>query len=61
MERTELMLGEGANRLRVGRNSRHRPDGESRRGNNERMLWKGNTLMLYAHFPTINSILSNAA
>jgi hypothetical protein len=25
-----------------------------------RMLWKGNTIMRFAHFTTINSVLSNA-
>jgi hypothetical protein len=27
----------------------------------DRMLWKGNALMWFEHFPSINSILSNAA
>jgi hypothetical protein len=61
MERTELMVGEGANRLRAGRLSRHRPDGESRRVPDDRSLWKGTALMRFAPFPTINSVLSNAA
>jgi hypothetical protein len=46
----------GANRLRAGRLSRHRPDGESRRDPDDRMLWKGTTLKRFAHFPTINSV-----
>jgi hypothetical protein len=61
MERTELILGEGANRLSVGRISRHRPDGESRRVPDDRMLWKGTTIMRFAPFPTINSDHSNSA
>jgi hypothetical protein len=55
------MAGEGANRLRAGRLSRHRPDGESRRVPDDRMLWKGTALKRFTHFPTINSVLSNAA
>jgi hypothetical protein len=54
------MLWEGANRLRAGRYSRHRPDGESRRVPDDRMLWKGTAQMRCAHFPTINSVLSIA-
>jgi hypothetical protein len=54
------MLLEGTNRLRAGRLSRHRPDGESRRVPNDRMLWKWTALMLFATFPTIKSIQSNA-
>jgi hypothetical protein len=61
MERNELIVGEGAYRLRAGRLSRHRPDGESRRMTDERMLWNGATLLLFALFPTINSALSNVA
>jgi hypothetical protein len=61
MERTELMVGEGVNRLRAGRISNHRPEGESRRVIDERMLWKGNALMRFAHILTINSVLSIAA
>jgi hypothetical protein len=61
MEKTDLNVMEGANRLSAGRFSRHRPDGECRRVPDYRMLWKGNTLMLFAYFPTINSVLSNAA
>jgi hypothetical protein len=61
MERTELMVVEGANLLRAGRLSRHRPEGESRLGTDERMLWKGNTLMRFAPIPTIISVLSNVA
>jgi hypothetical protein len=61
MERTELMVGEGANRLRAVRVSRHRPDGESRRVPDDRMLWKGTTFMRFAHFPTINCDHSNSA
>jgi hypothetical protein len=45
------MLGEGANRLRVERLSRHRPVGESQRLPDDRMLWKGTALMPFAHFP----------
>jgi hypothetical protein len=61
MERTDLMAGEGANRLRAGRLSRHRPEGECWRVPDYRMLWKGNALIRFAHFTTINSVLSNAA
>jgi hypothetical protein len=61
MERTELMLGEGVNRLRAGRISPQLPDGESRRLTDDRMLGKGKVLMRFAPFPTINSIISNAA
>jgi hypothetical protein len=61
MERTDLMVGECANRLRVGRLSCHRPDGETRRVLADRMLWKGTALMRFAPFPTINSVSSNAA
>jgi hypothetical protein len=61
MEQTELMLGEGVNRLRSGRLSRHRPDGEKRRMPEDRMLWKGNVLNRFATFRTINSVHSNAA
>jgi hypothetical protein len=53
MERTELMVGEGVNRIRAGRISRHRPVGECRRVPDFRMLWKGFTLISFAHFPTI--------
>jgi hypothetical protein len=61
MERTELMVWEGANRLRPGRYSRHRPDGESRRVPDYRLLWKETALMRCAHFLTINTFISNAA
>jgi hypothetical protein len=61
MERTELMVGEGANRLRAGRISRHRLDGESRRVPNDRKMCKGTAMMMFAPFLTINSVLSNAA
>jgi hypothetical protein len=61
MERTELMVGEGANRLRTGRISRHRPDGESRRVPDDRMLWKETTIMRFATFPNINKVFCNAA
>jgi hypothetical protein len=61
MERTELMVGEGLNRPRARRLSHHRPDGESRRGTDDRMLWQGTALMQFANFPTINSFLSNVA
>jgi hypothetical protein len=55
------MLGEGVNRLREGRLSPHQPAGESRRVPDDRIFWKGNALMRFAHFPTFNSVLSNAA
>jgi hypothetical protein len=61
MERTELMVGEGANRLRARRLSSHRPNGESWLVTDDRILWKWNTLMRFAHFSTIHSVLSNAA
>jgi hypothetical protein len=54
------MLVEGTKRLRTGRLSGHRPDGESRRVPDDRMLWKWTALMLFASFPTFNSVLSNA-
>jgi hypothetical protein len=60
MDRTELMLGEGTNRLRDGRLSRHRPDGEIWRVPDDRMQWTWNALMRLAPFPTTNSVLSNA-
>jgi hypothetical protein len=60
MEPSEMMLLEGAYRIRAGRLSRHRPDGESRRMPDDRMLWKGNTLTRFAPFTTINSVRSNA-
>jgi hypothetical protein len=60
-QRTELLVGEGVNRLRLRNLSRHRPDGERRRVTDDRMLWKGKTFMLFAPFPTINSVLSNVA
>jgi hypothetical protein len=60
MERTDLMAGEGANRLRTGRLSGNPPEGELRREPNDRMLWKGTALMRFVHFPSINSVLSNA-
>jgi hypothetical protein len=59
MERTELMVGERVNRLREGRLSPHRRDGESRRVTDHRTLWKWNALMRFAPFPNINSVLSN--
>jgi hypothetical protein len=61
MERTDLMVREGSKRLRLGRPSRHRPDGESRQLRDDRMLWKGNALMRFAVYPTINSVLSNVS
>jgi hypothetical protein len=61
MERTELMLGEGVNRLWSGRLSPHRPDGDSCRMTDDRGLWKGNAQMRFATFPTINSVISNAS
>jgi hypothetical protein len=60
MERTELMVGEGATRLTAGRLSRHRPFGESRRVPDDPMLLKRNALKLIAQFPTMNSVNSNA-
>jgi hypothetical protein len=54
MERTELMVGEELKRLRAERFSPHRPECESRRLPDDRMLWKGNSLMRFAKFPTIN-------
>jgi hypothetical protein len=59
MERNDLMVWEKANRFRVGRLSRHRPEGESRRVPDDRMLWKCTALVQFALFPTINSVLSN--
>jgi hypothetical protein len=61
MERTELIVLVGVILHRAGRLSRHRPEGESRGLSNERMLWKENTLMRFAQFRTINSVLCNAA
>jgi hypothetical protein len=65
MDRTELMVGEEANRIRAGlravRVSRNCPNGESLRVPDDRMLWKGKALMRFAPFPTINSVLTNAA
>jgi hypothetical protein len=55
MERSVLMEGEGANRLRAGRLLRHRSDGESRRMPDDWMLWKGTALLRFAPFTTINS------
>jgi hypothetical protein len=45
----------------AGRLSSHRPDGESRRVPDNRILWNGIALMRFAIFPTINSVRSNAA
>jgi hypothetical protein len=61
MEPTELIVGEGANRIRLRRLSRHRPDGERRRLHDDRMLWKRTSLIWFTPFPTINSVISNAA
>jgi hypothetical protein len=61
MERTELMVLEGANCIRAGRLSRNKQDGKSWRVPDDRMLWNGNALIRFAPFPTINSVLSNAA
>jgi hypothetical protein len=61
MERSELMVGEGASRLRERRLSRHRPAGESRRVPDDRMLWKGTALLRFATYLTINLVSSNAA
>jgi hypothetical protein len=52
MERTLLLLGEGVNRIRAGRFSKHRPECERRRVADDRMLWKGTALMRFATFPT---------
>jgi hypothetical protein len=60
MERTDLMDGEVANRLRAGRFTRHQPDGECRRVQDDRMLWKRKILMRFANFTNIISVLSNA-
>jgi hypothetical protein len=48
------MVGEGVNRLRAGRLSPLRRDGESRRVTDERMLRKGTALMRVEPFPTMN-------
>jgi hypothetical protein len=61
MERTDLMAGEGANRIRAGRLSRRRPDGEFRRVCDDRILWKGTALKRFETFPTMNSVHSSAA
>jgi hypothetical protein len=61
MEQTELMVMEGANRLRAERLSRQRPDSESRRVTDDRMLWKWTTLMRFAPLSNINSFFSNVA
>jgi hypothetical protein len=61
MERSDIMEGERANRLRAGRLLRHPPDGESRRMPENWMLWMWTALMRFAHFPAINSVSSNAA
>jgi hypothetical protein len=61
MERTKLMVGEGVNRLRAGRLSPNRPDGESRRVPDDRMHWKGNGLMRFAKLTNINSVISYGA
>jgi hypothetical protein len=55
MERSELMLGEGAKRLRAGPLPHHRPDGESRQVPDDRMLRMGTALMRFAPYATINS------
>jgi hypothetical protein len=46
------MVGEGINRLREGPLSLHRPDGESRRVPDDRMLYKRTALMRFAPFST---------
>jgi hypothetical protein len=61
MERTEMIVGDGANCLRVGCLSLHRLLGERRRLPDVRLLWQGTSLLRIAPFPTINPILSNAA
>jgi hypothetical protein len=53
MDGTELIEGEGANRLRAGRLSRHQSDGESRQLTDDRMLWKGTSLIRFANFSSI--------
>jgi hypothetical protein len=55
------MVGEGSNRIISGIISRYRLDGGSRRLPDFRILWKGIALIRFAHFPTINSFVSNAA
>jgi hypothetical protein len=60
-ERTEMSVGEGVNRQRAVRVSRHRTCSESLRLSDNRMLCKGTALMRFAHIPTINTVLSNAA
>jgi hypothetical protein len=51
----------GANRLRVGRLSRHRPGGESRRLPDDQMLWMWTALMRFDNISNINLVSSNAA
>jgi hypothetical protein len=58
MERTHLMAGEVAIRLRAVCVSIHRPNGENRRVPDNRMLWIWTALMRFAHLPTINSVIS---
>jgi hypothetical protein len=50
MERTDLLVGKRANQLRARRLSHQRPDGESRRLPDDRMLWTGTALMRFANF-----------
>jgi hypothetical protein len=59
MERTELMVQGGVNRLRAGRLSRHQPVGESRRDPDDGCCGEWTALMRFARFPTINLVLSN--
>jgi hypothetical protein len=61
MERTELVVGEGTNRFRAGRFSRHQPEGESRRMPGDRMLWMWTAQKRFAPYTTLNSVHSNAA
>jgi hypothetical protein len=61
MTQTEQMVGEGVKQLRTGHLSRHRPDGESRRMPDDRMLYKWIALKRFAQFPTLDSVHSNAA
>jgi hypothetical protein len=55
------MFGVGVNRHVAGRLSPHWPDGEGRRVPDDLIICKGTALLRFAHFPTINSVLFNAA
>jgi hypothetical protein len=56
MELSDLMVGEGANRFRAGRLSRHRHEDESWRVPDDRLLLTGTALMRFANFRTIYSV-----